>query len=160
MLSAVFIEWLPAIVSIVMGIMSTHWKQTQEDLHRERLHALKATEDARRHNAQSDGGNVTFIVQSAIGSLFLFPMALTVLNWIAPFIHLVMFNDRPWIEFQPIAIYIPEQIKNGGLFSLLYNKEEIKYVPITGFVLLPIHYYMAQLIGGYFFGARMMRRQT
>jgi hypothetical protein len=155
---SLIIDWLPALMSMIMGVVTTHWKQSQEDIHRERLHALKATEEARNYNLKADGANVTFIVQSAIGSLFLFPMLLTILNWIAPFINLVIFHDRPWIAFEPIAIYIPEQLKTGGLFSMLYNKEEIRYVQITGFVLLPIHYYMAQLIGGYFFGARMMRR--
>jgi len=140
---------LPMIFSLIMGAMTTHWKQASEDLHNERMYALHATEMAR--SDQSSGASMSrkFIVQSVIGSLFIFPMALTVLN----------FYGSAYIEgFEKVAIYIPEQLKYGGLLSLIWNKETIEYVAVYGFVLMPIHVLMTQVIVGYYFGSSAMRR--
>lgn len=137
------------VFSLIMGAYTTHKKQEAEDLHNERIYALKATESARKDQSKGSSWSRKFIVQSVIGSLFLFPMALTVLN----------FYGNAFIDdFSAVAIYIPEQLKYGGVLSVIWNKEVTEYVPIYGFVLLPIHILMTQVIVGYYFGASAMRR--
>lgn len=149
---------LPTIISLIMGMITTHWKQTQADLHEERIYALKATELARKDQSKNTSYSRKFIVHSVIGSLFLFPMLLTLLNWIAPFIHILFYGEMPWIEYQPVAIYVPKEMIQGGLLSMLWNETTTEYIPITGFVLMPIHILIAQIITGYYFGASAMRR--
>ncbi len=144
---SLIIEILPMVFSLIMGAATTHWKQTSEDLHNERMHAIKATEAARKDKSKGTSWSRKFIVQSVIGSLFIFPMCLTILNYIGNIYGI-----------PPIAIYIPQEIMYGGLFSLLWSKDTIQYIPIYGFVLMPIHIMMTQLLGGYYFGASAMRR--
>jgi len=148
-MTSLIVDILPMIVSLFMGALTTHWKQNAEDLHFERIYALKATEMAHRRNSKGDDWSRKFIVQSVIGSLFIFPMLLTILNYLGN----VFVPD-----FAAVAIYIPEQLKYGGLLSLLWTKETINYIPIYGFVLLPIHVLIAQTITGFYFGAWAMRR--
>ena len=146
---SILIEILPLIFSLFMGAFTTYKKQQAEDLHKERMYALKATELAHADKSRSASWSRKFIVQSVIGSLFLFPMLLTVLN----------FYGNGYIEgFASVAIYIPEQLKYGGLLSFIWTKETIEYVPVYGFVLMPIHVLMTQTIVGYYFGASAMRR--
>lgn len=135
------------VFSLLMGAWTTHKKQEAEDLHLERIYALKATAVARADQSSQAGWSRKFIVQSVIGSLFLFPMLLTVFNFVA---HLKGVN--------PIAIYVPEEVMYGGLLSFLWSEETIKYIPIYGFVLMPIHILIAQIITGYYFGSSAMKR--
>lgn len=158
MLTAVFMDVLPMVVSLVMGVITTHWKQTQKDLHEERLYALKATEAARSDQSRPTSASRKFIVHSVIGSLFLFPMLLTILNWLGPFFHALIFGDMPWIHWQPIMIYVPKDLETGGLLSLIWSKKELEYMPLTGFVLMPIHVILAQIIVGFYFGSSAMKR--
>ena len=157
-MSSLLLEVLPLIASYVMSAIATHYKQSQQDLHDERMYALKATEIARKDTSRATSLSRKFIVHSVIGSLFLFPMLLTLLNWVAPFIHVLMFGDMPWIVFDPVAIYVPKEIMHGGLLSMLWNEEVTEYIPITGFVLMPIHIALAQIICGFYFGSVAMRR--
>ena len=135
---------------MIMGAYTESKKQNAEDLHQERLYALKATAAARKENSPGTSWSRKFIVQSVIGSLFVFPMVLTLLNWWGS----IYFGT----EFSPVAIYVPEEVVNGGLFSWIFSSETIEYVPIHGFVLMPIHIAMTQVIGGFYFGASQMRR--
>lgn len=146
---SMLLEMLPLVSSILMGAATTYLRQSAEDLHKERLYALKATENARNDQSASTSWSRKFIVQSVIGSLFLFPMLLTGMNWCGG-----AFIDG----FQPVAIYIPEQLKYGGILSFIWSKETVEYVAVYGFVLMPIHVMMAQTIGGFYFGSSAMRR--
>lgn len=146
---SLLIEILPLIFSLFMGAYTTHKKQEAEDLHNERIYALKATKAARSDRSRGASWSRKFIVQSVIGSLFLFPMFLTVLN----------FYGSAYIEgFEAVAIYIPEEMKTGGLLSLIWSKTEIIYAPIYGFLLTPTHYLMTQVICGFYFGCSAMKR--
>jgi hypothetical protein len=146
---SILIEILPLVFSLFLGAFTTYKKQEAEDLHKERMYALKATEAARSDQNRSASWSRKFIVQSVIGSLFLFPMFLTVLN----------FYGNAYIpDFAAVAIYIPEELKYGGLLSFIWSKETIEYVPVYGFVLMPIHVLMTQTIVGYYFGASAMKR--
>jgi len=146
---SLIIDILPMIFSLFMGAATTHWKQNAEDLHAERMYALKSTEMASQRNSKGDSWSRRFIVQCVIGSLFLFPMLLTAGN----FLGSVFVQD-----FSAVAIYIPEQLKYGGLLSWIWSKEVTEYVPVYGFVLMPIHVLMTQVIVGFYFGAASTRR--
>ena len=135
------------IFGLVMGAITTHWKQSAEDLHNERMYAIKSVSAARADQSKGSSWSRKFIVQSVIGSLFLFPMLLTILNYVGNLYGI-----------DAVAIYIPQELKYGGLFSMLWSNETIKYIPIYGFVLLPIHILITQVICGYYFGSSSMRR--
>lgn len=149
MIGSVIIEILPMVFSLIMGAVTTHWKQNAEDLHNERMYAQGATEAARKDQTRGASWSRKFIVQSVIGSLFLFPMLLTILNYFG----------NIWVsDFHAVAIYVPEQLKYGGLLSWIWSKETVNYVPIYGFVLMPIHVLITQVLCGYYFGASAMKR--
>jgi len=143
------LEVLPMVFSLIMGAYTEHKKQNAEDLHYERLYAIKATEAARKDQSKNASWSRKFIVQSVIGSLFLFPMLLTILNF---------FGNMYGTDFHAVAIYVPEQLKYGGLLSWIWSKETTVYVPIYGFVLMPIHILITQVITGFYFGASAMKR--
>ena len=144
----ILIEILPLIFSYIIGAFTAHSKTKADQLHAERMHALKATEQAQQVKGKGASWSRKFIVQSVIGSLFLFPMLLTVLN----------FYGTAYIEgFSPVAIYIPEQMKYGGVLSFIWSNETITYVPVYGFLLTPTHYLMTQTIVGFYFGSSSMR---
>lgn len=145
----VLLDILPMIFSLIMGAVTTHWKQNAEDLHKERLYALKATDTARTDQSKGASWSRKFIVQSVIGSLFLFPMLLTVLNYLGNVFVL---------DFHAVAIYVPEKVMYGGLLSWVWNKEVTEYIPIYGFVLMPIHVLITQTITGFYFGCSAMKR--
>jgi len=146
-MTTILLDILPMVFSLIMGAYTTHKKQEAEDLHLERIYALKATAAARADKSRGASYSRKFIVQSVIGSLFLFPMILTILNF---FGHLY--------GVDPVAIYVPKEVMYGGLLSLIFTAEAVEYIPIHGFVLMPIHILIAQIITGYYFGASAMKR--
>jgi len=144
----ILIEILPLVFSYIIGAYTKHTKNKADQLHAERMHNLKSVNLAHTLKGEGSSWSRKFIVQSVIGSLFLFPMLLTVLN----------FYGTAYIEgFSPVAIYIPEQLKYGGILSFIWTKETIEYVPVYGFVLMPIHILMTQCICGFYFGNSNMR---
>lgn len=143
------LDFLPTIVGLIMGALTSHWKQKSQDLHAERMWALKATESARNYQTKGSSWSRKFIVQSVIGSLFLFPMLLTVMNYVGAMLS---------PQYLPIAVYVPRELVQGGLFSLLWNEKSIEYLPIYGFVFMPIHFFMAQIIGGFYYGSSSPRK--
>jgi predicted histidine transporter YuiF (NhaC family) len=149
MIATVFMDILPMLVGLVMGAFTEYSKTKSEQLHEERLYALKATREARKDQSKSASWSRKFIVQSVIGSLFLFPMLLTVMNFIG---HVYS------TAFTPVAIYVPKEIMYGGFLSLIFTAETVNYIPIYGFVLLPVHILIAQTLVGYYFGASSMKR--
>ena len=146
-MSTILLDIIPMVFSLLMGAYTTHKKQEAEDLHLERIYALKATAAARGDKSPGSSWSRKFIVQSVIGSLFLFPMLLTVFNFFAH-LHGV----------DPIAIYVPKEVMYGGFLSFLWSEKTIEYIPIYGFVLMPIHILIAQIITGYYFGSSAMKR--
>lgn len=145
---SVIMDVLPLVVSIIMGAWTTYKKQEAQDLHAERLYAIDSTKAARQDQHRDTSFSRKFIVQSVIGSLFLFPMLLTFLNWLG----------RIW-SWEQVAIYVPKELVYKGLFTWIWSVQgQIEYIPIYGFVLMPIHILLAQVICGYYFGASTMRR--
>ena len=144
---SLLIEILPLIFSYLIAAYTENKRQESDYLHAERMHSLKATENARKDQSKGSSWSRKFIVQSVIGSLFLFPMLLTLIN--------VYMHAK---GYAPVAIYVPEELKYGGLLSFIWSKETIEYVPIYGFVLMPIHILMTQIICGFYFGSSSMRR--
>lgn len=147
-MSTLILDILPMIFSIILGAYTTHKKQEAQDLHEERKYALGATKAARKDQSSGASWSRKFIVQSVIGSLFLFPMGLTLLNYLAGLEGI-----------DPLAIYVPKEVMYGGFLSFLFSAETTEYIPIYGFVLMPVHILIAQTITGYYFGASAMERR-
>ena len=146
---SILFDIIPLAVSLLMGVLTTHWKQKAQDLHDERMHNMKSTQAAREYQTPTTSKSRKFIVQSVIGSLFLFPMLVTLLN----FMGAILVDN-----FTPIIMNVPKEIAHGGLFSLLWNSETVEYIQLQGFVLMPIHLMIALSLTGFYFGASAMRR--
>lgn len=166
-MAALLLDILPALLGMVMGAWIEYQKQKMADAQRQHemyISALSAREEslknARSYNSPDTSWSRKFIVQSVMGSLFLFPMLLTLLNWAGKLMHTYVYNARGvcWKEFEPVAIYIPQEIVKEGFLTFFYADQTTQYIAITGFVLLPIHISMALLIGGFYFGQAGMRR--
>jgi hypothetical protein len=106
-------------------------------------------EAAYKYQSKGSSWSRKFIVQSVIGSLFLFPMLLTVLNFTGALLS---------PEFVSVVMYVPRELAHGGLFTLLWEDKTVEYIPIRGFVFMPIHSFMAQIIVGFYFGSSSPRR--
>lgn len=160
------LDALPAFIGIVMGAWVEYMKQKAADQQRQTemyIAALgardKSLDAARKYQSPDSSWSRKFIVQSVIGSLFLFPMVLTLLNWMGRLWHSSKLQGGIcWAEYEPIAIYIPQEIITSGFITWIYSNDTTQYIPIYGFVLLPIHISMALLIGGFYFGQGGMRR--
>lgn len=161
----ILIEILPAIVGIFMGAYGQFLKDRAADQAMQTelfIRALAAKEssieNARRMDTPHTSWARKFIAISVIGVLCWFPMLLSLLNWGGQMMYDM--GTLPWLHgtYTPIEIYIPQEIVKGGLLTWFYKDETTEYIALSGFVLLPIHVLLAQLIGGFYFGQGGMKR--
>ena len=143
----ILFDIIPLLFSLGVGAYTTFAKHKAQDVYEIRMAELNAAESARTYETKHSSKSRKFIVHSMIGMVCLFPMLLTIMNWIGSFYNLPL-----------IAIHVPQEINTGGLFSLLWSEETVKYDPIYGFTMTPMHFYMAQTVVGFYFGAAYSRR--
>lgn len=144
---SLLLDILPMVFSLVMGAWVETNKQNRANAQASNemmIAAMAAKEDtlasARKYQTPHTSWTRKFIVITVFSALFIFPMALTVMNWVTP-------------STPEICIFVPQELKDGGLLSFLWNSgATLQYVPLCGFVLMPIHILMAQIIAGFYFG--------
>lgn len=147
---AVLIDILPMVFSLIVGAWTELKKQTianQQATVDALVKTLAARErtlqSARKYETPHTSKSRKFILQTVFSSLFLFPMLLTFINVIT------QAYGHPQVCFM-----VPRELESGsGLLSLLWEPgHKLEYIQLCGFVLMPIHIFMAQIIGGFYFG--------
>ena len=144
---SILLDILPMVFSLIMGAYTEIKKQqaaNQQSQTDALIRALTAKEktlqSARKYETPHTSWTRKFIVVTVFASLFIFPMVLTLLNWVSP-------------SIDEICILVPRELQSGGILSFIWNEgAKVEYVPLCGFILMPIHIMMAQIIAGFYFG--------
>lgn len=131
--------------SLVGGFLKL-WKAGQENQRHLLDMALSraAAEEASREAADKRGGSGGAMARRAMVIAVLFTV------FLAPFILSAWFAEVP-------IFYAYTEAKGTGFWFLRSSLEQLKFVRLDGFVLLPIHTQMASAICGFYFGAGIVK---
>jgi hypothetical protein len=135
----------PEIITMLggslLGVLLKLWKARMENRRHELdlLAAKVGVMDASSDAADKRGGTGGPLARRAMVVVVLFTV------FLAPFILAAWFPEVP--------IFYAYSEAKGGFWFFGSSLDQLKFVRLDGFVLLPIHTQMASAIAGFYFGA-------